>query len=68
MDVLFPHVKVRLAERDDDTFAVLGRVRKAMLDAGIGPEDMAAFTREAMSRDFKHLLVTVMRTVTVVRD
>ena len=68
MDVKFPHVKVRLKGVDRNSFAVLGRVRKAMLDAGIGPEDMAAFTREAMRRDFKHLLVTVMRTVTVVRD
>lgn len=68
MNVLFPQVKVRLTEKDGNTFAVLGRVRKAMLDAGIGPEEMAAFTREAMSRDFNHLLVTVLRTVTVVRD
>lgn len=65
MDVLFPQVKVRLVVEDGYAFTILGEVRKAMRLAGVDPEHIAAFTREAMSGDYDHLLVTVMRTVTV---
>lgn len=50
--------EVRLVGEDGNAFAVIGRVRAALREAGNGPEIVKAFTEEATSDDYDHLLAT----------
>lgn len=63
MSVKYPQVKVNLSDNDGNAFMILGRVRQAMRRAGISNEEIEAFTVEAQSGDYSHLLQTVMKTV-----
>lgn len=51
---------VKLVGTDGNAFAVLGRCREAGRRAGMAPERLKAFTDEAMSGDYDHLLATCM--------
>ena len=64
VEIKHPEVQVDLIGRDGNAFAILGRVRTAMRDAGVSNKDIEAFTKEATSGDYDHLLATVMRWVT----
>lgn len=55
----YPNVHVDLVGQDGNAFAILGRVRKALLSAGLGDE-FEAFHAEATSGDYDHLLRTVL--------
>ena len=55
---------VQLVGEDDNAFAILGRVRRAILKSD-RPELAEAFMQDAMASDYDHLLVTCMRYVTV---
>jgi hypothetical protein len=50
--------QVKLTGEDGNAFAVLGRMREALTDAGNDPEVIAAFMKEATSGDYDHLLRT----------
>ena len=58
-------VKIRLINEDGNAFHVLGKVRAALRQAGESQEFIEAFTKEATSGDYNHLLVTVMEVVEV---
>ncbi len=58
--------QVRLVGEDGNAFAILGRVRRAMLAAGVPRDVMNEFRREATSGDYTHLLATVMEYCEVV--
>ncbi len=64
VEIKHPEVQVNLIGEDGNAFSILGRVRVAMRDAGVGNKDIEAFTAEATSGDYDHLLATVMRWVT----
>jgi hypothetical protein len=55
---------VQLVGEDGNAFAILGRVRRAILKSN-RPELAEAFMQEAMAGDYDHLLATCMRYVTV---
>lgn len=55
---------VRLVGEDGNAFAILGRVRRAILRSN-HPELADDFIQEATSGDYNHLLATCMRYVTV---
>jgi hypothetical protein len=57
-------VEVQLTGQDGNAFAVLGAVRKALVDAG-HDDEVEAFLAEATSGDYDHLLWTCMRWVSV---
>jgi hypothetical protein len=63
-DIRHPDVEVQLTGEDGNAFAVLGAVRKALVDAG-HQDEVEAFFAEATSGDYDHLLGTCMRWVTV---
>lgn len=63
-DVMFPDVHVRLVGEDGNAFFILGRVTKAMKQAGIDDVHIKRFREEAMSGDYSHLLRTVTEWVT----
>jgi hypothetical protein len=61
----FPNVRVKLSGRDGNAFAILGNVTGAMRRADVPKEDIDAFTNEAMSGDYDHLLQTCFAYVEV---
>ena len=58
-------IRVRLTGRDGNAFAILGRVRQALKRGGQSAEFIEAFTKEATSGDYNHLLCTCMKVVEV---
>ncbi len=62
--VLVPDVTVQLIGEDGNAFAIIGRVRKALRQAG-HTDLVAQFTADATSGDYDHLLVTCMKYVNV---
>ena len=58
-------ISVRLVGEDGNAFSVLGRVRAALRRNGESQEFIEAFTKEATSGDYDHLLATVMQVVEV---
>jgi len=63
--IKFPQVEVQLSGEDGNAFGIIGRVSKAMKRAGIDKADIDAYTSEAMSDDYNHLLNVTMNTVKV---
>lgn len=63
--VKYPHVAVQLSGQDDNAFAILGRIQKAMKEAGISTEEYRVFEKEATSGTYDELLRTAMRWVKV---
>jgi hypothetical protein len=61
MTVKHPDITISLSDEDGNAFAILGRVNREMRRAGLSQAERAAFTKEATSGDYDHLLVTVMR-------
>lgn len=56
-----PRPRVRLIGVDGNAFAVLGGVLRVLREAGWTKEEREAFQAEATSRDYNHLLATVMK-------
>ena len=61
----YPHITVQLTGLDGNAFFILGRVIGAMKRAGIPPEEIEAFRREAGAGDYDQLLQAVRRWVQV---
>lgn len=57
--------EVQLSDEDGNAFIILGKVKKAMRQAGATQEELDAFQKEAMSSDYDHLLQTCMDYVEV---
>jgi hypothetical protein len=55
---------VKLVGTDGNAFAILGKVKRALVDAGMKKE-AEAFMKEATSGDYDHLLATAMDYVDV---
>jgi len=64
-NVKYPKIKVKLVGEDGNAFAILGRVKAALRQGGVPPEECAAFMKEAMGGDYNHLLATCMEWVDV---
>lgn len=63
MTPIYPNIRVQLAGKDGNAFAILGRVRRAMKRNGVPQDEIDAFTKEATSSDYDALLATCMRWV-----
>jgi hypothetical protein len=63
MTIKYPNVHVRLVGEDGNAFSIMGRVARVMRRAGVGKDEIDAYTKEALSGDYDHLLATTMRTV-----
>jgi hypothetical protein len=62
----YPEIEVDLIGEDGNAFAILGRVRSAMIKAGLEDVEIEKFMDEATDGDYNHLLVTTMNWVNVV--
>jgi hypothetical protein len=65
MDPKYPHITVQLTGTDGNAFAILGRVSRALRQAGVSQAEREAFTQEATASNYDGLLQTVMRWVEV---
>lgn len=64
-DVKYPDVTVQLIGADGNAFAILGKVQRALREAGADKAEIEDFMAEAMSGDYDHLLATVTAWVEV---
>jgi hypothetical protein len=65
MEPRYPNITVVLSDTDGNAFAVLGKMSKALRQAQIPYPERDAFTAEATSGDYDHLLQTCMKWVNV---
>ena len=63
--VKHPNIKVKLTGSDGNAFAILGKVIRALRTANLPKEEIDAFTAEATSGDYDHLLQTCMKWVNI---
>jgi hypothetical protein len=61
----YPDVTVKLTGENGNAFVILGKVRRALREAGIAKEEIDACMREMQAGDYDHLLGTAMRWVEV---
>jgi hypothetical protein len=61
--IKYPDVHVEMVDEDGNAFAILGRVQRALREAGVPNAEIKAFVAEATAGDYDHLLQTVIRTV-----
>lgn len=61
----YPHVEVQLTGMDGNAFFILGKVTSALKREKVSKEEIAAFSKEAMSGDYNNLLATCCAWVTV---
>ena len=62
-EVKYPDVTVRLVGEDGNAFAIIGRVVRAMRQAGVPSEEIKSYQEEVTSGDYNNLLATTMRWV-----
>jgi len=65
IDVKYPGIKVKLVGEDGNAFAILGKVRRALKEANISPDEIEQFYKEATSGDYDNLLCVVSDWVNV---
>ena len=54
----YPDITVELVGKDGNAFNILGICRRAMKRAHLPESEIEAFTQEATSGDYNHLLIT----------
>ena len=59
------NVHVQLTGEDGNAFAIIGKVRRAIKEAGATPEQLEEFTTQATSGDYMNVLRTASMTSTV---
>ncbi len=65
MTIRYPNIEVALVGHDGNAFAVLGRVQRALRDAGVSEAEVHEFMDAATDGDYDHLLQTCMAWVDV---
>jgi hypothetical protein len=60
-----PEVTVQLTGTDGNAFSILGRVRRALGDAGVPDEEIREFMDQATAGTYDELLAACMRWVEV---
>lgn len=65
MSVKYPEVEVQLTGNDDNAFAILGSVSKALKRAGVDKSEVEKFMDQATAGDYDNLLSTCMEWVSV---
>ena len=54
----YPEITVELVGKDGNAFNILGICRRAMKRAHLSESEIEAFTQEATSSNYDHLLIT----------
>lgn len=58
-------IDVQLTGTDSNAFAIIGKVRRALREAGASKADINHFTNEASASDYDNVLRTAMEWVNV---
>lgn len=58
-------IRVELIGADGNAFALIGKVRQALRQAGYGEDFIKAFMVEATRSDYQHLLAVIADTVEI---
>lgn len=61
----YENVEVQLVGEDGNAYAIMGRVSRALKDAGVSKEEIDLYMAESMSGDYDNLLRTAYNWVTV---
>lgn len=61
----YPHLKLQLSGQEGNAFSLLGRTSAVLRRGKVPSEEIAEFQEMATSGDYDHLIVTIMRWVTV---
>ena len=61
----YPNITVPLVGEDGNAFFIIGRMRQALKAAKVPHDEVEAFTNEAMSGDYSHLIATCVEWVEV---
>ena len=61
----YPAVKVRLSGGDGNAFVIMGRVLRALKEAGVPAKEQNLFCKQAMSGSYLELLATCCKWVQV---
>ena len=61
----YPDIEVQLTGEDGNAFFIIGRVGRALRKGKVDKAEIEAYTNEAMSGDYDHVLQTTMRWVSV---
>ena len=61
----YPDIHVQLSGLDGNAFAIMGRVRAALLKAGVSRDEVAEYLEQSQSGDYDALLRTAMEWVEV---
>lgn len=59
----YPKIKVKLSGEDGNAFVMIARTRQALRRGGVPESEIDAFSEEATSGDYDHVLQTIMATV-----
>jgi len=65
METKYPDIEVKLVGEDGNAFAIMGRVMRALKDAGVSKEEIDQYYAESTSGDYDNLLATAVRWVSV---
>ncbi len=58
-------IEVNLSDNDGNAFSIIGRVQKALRQAGASKTQLKEFSEDATSGDYDHVLQTCMKWVNV---
>lgn len=64
-NVKYPNVKVQMSGEDGNSFMILGRVQKALRNAGATPTEIDEFLDAATASDYDNLVQVCLRWVDV---
>ena len=64
-EIKYPGITVDLSNVDGNAFAVLIKVKRALIEGDVSKDDVAIFIAEATSGDYDHMLQTCMEWVNV---
>jgi hypothetical protein len=68
MNPKYPDITVQLVGEDGNAFHILGKMQRALRQAGVSDAEVKAFHAEATAGDYDHLLRTCMAWVWVNLD
>jgi hypothetical protein len=61
----YPNITVPLTGEDGNAYNILGKVLKALRQAGVSQDEVEAFKQQATAENYDHLLQVVMQWVEV---
>lgn len=66
MPVKYPHVKSKLLGQNGNAFNLLSIVKRDLCQGGVSEVEVKAFLQEAIGGDYRHLLLTCLKWVSVI--